>query len=542
MNRQRRTTPLRLAALVAASALLLTGCSGGADPAESSASGEEIEYGGTLRVGFGGEDVANYDPQQRPQLFPRTVSRQITDTLTEQDPETGEILPWLAESWEINDDVTEFTFHLKEGVTFSDGTPFDAEIVKANFDRVVEIGSLAFIAGSYFRGYVGSEVVDEHTVTATFDSPNAQFLQATSTQSLGIIGQASIDLAPEEVAAGDVIGTGPFVVESYEPENRLVLAAREDYAWPSPLYENPGRPYYDTVEISFIPDPTTLSGSVTSGQLDYAYILDASTTSTVESSGATLVSTPMPAISIPLVPLLHRDVFAEENVRRALGYATDRQAIVDTVFQGAYTPATGVLTTTNPGYVDLSDELVYDVDVANQILDESSFSTVGDDGIRVNGDGEPLAITIQYTGAGTTETLLQLVQQQWNQVGIDFRLEPVADLSEYSIHDYPFDITTWSQTRADPDVLRIVYSSFYENQSFLFTNPDEELDAALNVLQTTVDADERLEASRAVQEIILERGYSVPLYDLIQYSAAAPGIEGAHTDIEGKPLLVDVHP
>lgn len=528
----------RLAAVAAAAALLLTGCS--AAQGQPEATGPEAS-GGTLRVGFGGADVGNYDPHQRPQLFPRTVTRQIADTLTEQDPETGEILPWLAESWEISDDTTQFTFHLREGVTFSDGTPLDAEVVAANFDRVVEIGSLAFVAGSYFRGYAGSEVLDERTVRVSFDAPNAQFLQATATQSLAILAQATLELDPERVAAGEVIGSGPFTIESYEPEQRLVLSAREDYAWPSPIAENDGRAHYDSVEISFLPDPTTLAGSVQSGQLDFAYILDPSTKATVEASGATLLSTPMPAISIPLVPLPHREVVQDEDVRRALSLATDREAIVETVFQGAYVPATGVLTTTNPGYVDLSDQLQHDPDAAAALLDGTEWSAVGEDGIRTNAAGEPLAITIQYTGGGTTETLLQLLQQQWREVGVDFRLEPVADLSEHTIHDYPFDITTWSQTRADPDVLRIVYSSFYENQSFLFGHADAEVDEALGRLQTTVDAEERLEASATVQRLLLERGYTVPLYDLVQFSAAAPGIQGAHADIEGKPFFADLH-
>ncbi len=523
-----------LAVAALAAALTLTACQPAAEP--------EASDGGTLRVGFGGEDVANYDPHQRPQLFPRAISRQITDTLTDQDPETGEIVPWLAESWEISDDVTRFTFHLRDDVTFSDGTALDAAVVKANFDRIVEIGPLAFIAGSFFRGYAGSTVEDEHTVTVVFDEPNAQFLQATATQSLGILAAATLEKTPEEVAAGDVIGSGPFVIDSYRPQSSLVLAAREDYAWPSPLYENRGRPYADRVEVSFVADPTTLAGSVASGQLDLAYILDPATVASLEGGQATVVSTPMPAISVPIVPLLHREVFAEQNIRRALSLATDRDAIVASVFQGAYEPATGVLTTTNPGYVDLADELQFDLDGANDLLDASSYASVGADGIRVDASGRPLEITIQYTGAGSTETLLQLLQLQWRAAGIDLQLEPVADLSEYTIHTYPFDITTWSQTRADPDVLRIVYSSFYENQSFLFGHPDAELDTALGVLQTTVDADARLEASRQVQQLIIERGYAVPLYDIVQYSAAAAGVEGVHADIEGKPLLVDVRP
>lgn len=541
----RRNRPAAVvAALATAAVLALSACSGtagGGDGGDASpdAAGEPT-YGGTLRVGFS-DDTGNYDPQQRPQLHARTISRQITDTLTDQDPETGEILPWLATGWEISEDTREFTFTLRDGVTFSDGTPFDAEVVKANLDRVVAIGPLAYIGAGYLRNYVGSEVLDEHTVKVTFSEPNAQFLQATATQSLGILSLGTLALDPAEVAAGNVVGTGPYVLDAYVPDQSITLSVREDYAWPSPLYENQGRGYYDSIEVSFVPEATTLAGALSSGQVDVAYILDAASAASVDASDAELVATPMPAISIPIVPFVYREVFSDERTRRALSLATDRQAIVDTVFQGRYEPATGVLTTTNPGYVDLSEELQHDPDAAAELLDEAGWTEVGDDGIRSNAAGERLAPSIEYVGTGTsTEALLQLLQQQWREVGIDLVLKPVADASEDPLHAHTYDLSTWSQTRADPDVLRTVYSSFYENQSFLFDNADPELDALLGTLQTTTDAAARLEVSEQVQRLILERGYTVPLYDLTQYTAHAAGVSGYHTDIEGKPLLVDV--
>lgn len=534
----RRRTALVGAAVAAAA--VLAACSGTA--ASEEAGGDEPSQGGTLEVGFS-EDIENYDPHQRPQLTARTISRQIADTLTDQDPETGEILPWLAESWEINDDSTEFTFKLREDVTFSDGTPLDAEAVAANFDRIVEIGPLAYIGAGLLRNYAGSEVSDEYTVTVTFTEPNAQFLQATAVQSLSILAPATLELDPEEVAAGEVIGSGPFVLESYDPNDGITLTAREDYAWGSPLQEHAGRAYVDEVHVSFIREPTTLAGAVASGQVDYGYVLAASTVPTLEAAGAQVVTTQMPAIAIPVVPLLHQEIVQDADVRRALSLATDRQAIVDTVFEGRVSPATGVLSTTNPGYVDLSAELAYDLDGAIALLEAAGWDQVGSDGIRTNAGGDRLSLEIQYvSGSGDTELMLQLLQQQWAQAGIEFVLTPVtaAESSEYTIHNSPGDVTTWSQTRADPDVLRTVYSSFYENQSFLFGHADEDIDELLDELQRTIDQQDRLEISDQVQQLLLERGYTVPIYDRVQFAGAAEGVAGVHTDLEGKPLFVDV--
>ena len=534
---RRRTVMVGAAVAIGA---VLAACSGTA--ASQDSSGSDPVQGGTLEVGFS-EDIENYDPHQRPQLTARTISRQIADTLTDQDPETGEILPWLAESWEINDDSTEFTFHLRQDVTFSDGTAMDAEAVAANFDRIVEIGPLAYVGAGLLRNYDGSEVVDQDTVTVSFTEPNAQFLQATAVQSLAILAPATLALDPEEVAAGNVIGSGPFVLDSYDPNEGITLTAREDYAWGSPLYENPGRAHVDSIQVSFIPEPTTLAGAVASGQVDYGYVLAASTVPTLEAAGAQVVTTQMPAIAIPVVPLLHQEIVQDAEVRRALSLATDRQAIVDTVFEGRVSPATGVLSTTNPGYVDLSEELAYDLDGAITLLEESGWDQIGADGIRTDADGDRLSLEIQYvSGSGDTELMLQLLQQQWAEAGIEFVLTPVtaAESSEYTIHDSPADVTTWSQTRADPDVLRTVYSSFYENQSFLFGHADPDVDVLLDELQRTIDQQDRLEISEQVQHLLLERGYTVPIYDRLQFAGAAEGLTGVHTDLEGKPLFVDV--
>ena len=542
------------ASAVVAAMLALAACGSTGGPGESSGAGTsssaagsdgaagEPTTGGTLEVGFA-EDIANYDPHQRPQLTARTISRQIADTLTDQDPETGEIVPFLAESWEISDDATEFTFTLREDATFSDGTPVDAAAVKANFDRIIEIGALSYVGAGLLRNYTGSEVLEPYVVKVSFSEPNAQFLQATSVASLSILAPATLELSPEEVAAGNVIGSGPYTLESYDANAGITLKVREDYAWGSPLYENDGRGYFDEIHFSFITEQVTLAGAVASGQIDYAYNLVAASLPTVEAANAQLVEVSMPAISIPIVPLVYREVWSDERTRQALNAATNREAIAQTVFEGRNKPATGVLTTSNPGYVDLSDKLAYDPERAVELLEEAGWTEVGSDGIRSKADGTRLSAEIQYASNGTNDLFPQLLQQQWAQVGIELVLTPVAaaTLSEYTIHNYPFDLTTWSQTRADADVLRTVYSSFYENQSFLFGHPDAEIDALLGTLQSTVEQADRLEISRQVQELLLDRAYTVPLYDLVQYSAGVESLGGIGTDIEGKPLFVDFY-
>lgn len=141
-------------------------------------------------------------------------------------------------------------------------------------------------------------------------------------------------------------------------------------------------------------------------------------------------------------------------------------------------------------------------------------------------------------------SLFQLIKTQWAKVGIEFDLKPVteAQLSETTLYDAPYDLSTWSQGRADPDVLRVVYSSFYENQSFFFGNAIPEVDEAPLAPQSTTDPEERAQASANAQRIILEGGYSFPLTDAVSNSAAGKKLDGVHLDAENKPVFTDFAP
>ncbi|PWH06343.1 hypothetical protein DEO23_05005 [Brachybacterium endophyticum] len=527
-----------LAALTAVSAPLLAACSG------SSAGGSGSADTSVLKVGFP-EDSENYDPHQPPYTVSRAVARQIADTLVDQDPGSGKIVPWLAESWEVNADSSQFTFHLRDGVTFSDGTAFTATSVKKNFDRVVDLGALAYIGASHLRGYKGTEVVDEHTAKVSFDGPNAQFLQAATTQTLSILADATLELDPKEVAAGKVIGSGAYTLEDYTPGKTITLKRRDDYAWGSSVYDNKKAAAYESIAISFIPDPTTLAGAVSSGQVDFAFLLDTSTLPAVEGGQLEVSKNPTRGISFPLIPLVYRPLLEHEAVRRAINPATDRAEIAKRIYQGEVEPATGLLTASTPGSADLSEFLEHDPEKAEKILEDAGWSTVGEDGIRTNDAGDRLSLSIQYTSGNTVyEQLFQLLQTQWKKVGIEFELKPVteAQASESGLYDAKYDLSTWTQGRADPDVLRVVYSSFYENQSFFYGHPIHEIDDALLALQSTTDADERAAASEKAQRLLLEGGYSFPLVDAISVSADSKSIRGIRLDAENKPAFADFAP
>ncbi|WP_243715933.1 ABC transporter substrate-binding protein [Actinomadura darangshiensis] len=150
-----RATPRawRSAAVVAAGLAALTACGPGGGASGGGAGTPRT--GGTLTFAVG-SDAGCADPQQVASNDTIYSVRQVVDSLTDQDPSTGKIVPWLAQSWTIGDDARTFTFHLRPGVTFSDGTALTAEVVKANFDAVPKLGALGLLAEGYLSGYQGT--------------------------------------------------------------------------------------------------------------------------------------------------------------------------------------------------------------------------------------------------------------------------------------------------------------------------------------------------------------------------------------------------
>ena len=218
---RRRLLPLT--ALAAAAALALSACSAssGSGPASGDANGEIVwgVDGSLLSAG-------KMDPQTSQLDVTAMVQRAVLDSLVFQKAD-GSFVPWLARKWEVSADGTAYTFHLRDDVTFTDGEKFDAAAVKANFDRIVDPATKSAQAASMLGGelYKGTEVVDPTTVTVTFSQPYAPFLQAASTAQLGFYAPKVLAAHSADLAAGGkdiTVGTGPFQISSYTPDQEIV--------------------------------------------------------------------------------------------------------------------------------------------------------------------------------------------------------------------------------------------------------------------------------------------------------------------------------
>ncbi|MDQ0728875.1 TIGR04028 family ABC transporter substrate-binding protein [Microbacterium sp. W4I20] len=539
MNRRHIRAAAAAVPLILATSL--AACASSPAPANAPAEGGDPVTGGTLTY-LEHQTYTNLYPPQAGFYPNGGVVNNIAARLTWQNPETLEIEPWIAADWTVNDDATEYTFDLKPDVTFSDGSPVDAEAVAKNFDTYgLGDADRGLTISEAINNYAGSDVVDEDTVTFRFTAPSPGFLQATSTINSGLLSPETLDGTIEDFGAGnatEIIGAGPFTVSDEKLGTEYTLAAREDYAWAPESAENQGRPYVDAVHVLVTPEDSVRIGSLLAGQADYVRYVQAFDEERVEGAGFTLYAPQTRGVNNSIALRPGNPLLGDIRVRQAIIAAVDAQEVVDTLFTDNYPVATSVLSSEALGYKDESEHYAYDPDKAADLLDEAGWKP-GSDGIREK-DGERLAITVYEAKPQPQSTqTLELVAQQLAKVGVELTVKP-GDAGSYAEDTRDAEVTGFYHSmvgRADLDVIK---SQYYTKNRDVLISEDAELDALLDAVASEPDADKRIAASQAVQDYIAEQAYVIPLFEEPQVYGAATYVQGVAFESVGRPTFSGV--
>jgi peptide/nickel transport system substrate-binding protein len=503
----------RLAAVVTATAIGLTACgstdSGGS--AAGSPAGDPVQ-GGTLRFAWLGAPET-LDPHLNTSFAGTSYTNNIVDKLTWQDPETGEIGPWLAKSWEINDTYTEFTFTLREDVTFSDGTPFDAESVKHNLDQYVRGDEALKIkpnGATHLRGYQETRVVSPFVATVVFAAPSASFLQFASysgNNQPGFVGDATLAKnAEERLKPANIVGTGPFTVSEYVADERTVLVKRPDYNWGPPGLGHTGPAYLDKIELVSIPEASVRTGSLQSGEVDAAFDILPTDEAVLKAQGFAITSRTIPGFNLGWQFNLSLAPTNDIKVREAIVRATDRAGIKETILAESEGQAKSLLADNVPGFVDYSDTaLEFDLEESKRLLDEAGW-VVGADGVRAK-DGKKL--TLKATSnvlVPNARYAYESVQATLKSIGVevellfDSRNVPVEQLSK------EYQLINTNRSRNDPSMINVnTNPNRGDGNRFPADDPDRaRVVDTLEKLDSTLDPAKRAELTKAAQDLLLE--------------------------------------
>lgn len=474
------------------------------------------------------------------------ILNQITDKLTWQNPKTLQVEPWIAESWSSNADKTQYTFKIRPGVTFSDGTPLDANAVAKNFDTY-GLGNKAqrLPISEVINNYDHSEVIDPLTVKFYFKKPSPGFLQGTATIGSGLVSLSTLQRSFDQLGdARHIIGSGPFVVSDEKLGREVDLTARKDYQWGPKNIAQQGPANLDGIKFIVTPEDSVRIGALLAGQADFIRQVQAYDEKQAQQQNFPIYAAPTRGVNDSISFRPDNPLVSDLKVRQALLHATNAQQVVQTLFSPNYPQATSVIANSAAGYVNLSDKLKYDPALSKTLLDEAGWK-VGSDGIREK-DGKKLALAIyESLPQPQNKEVLQLVAQQWRQVGVALAVKAgdagSATLDNLDPLKTPLNVTEVG--RADPDVIK---SSFYPtNRNVLLQKGgssdkvqnfrDDKLNVLLVDISAEVDPAKRLTLTGDAQRYLLDQAYVIPIFEEPQVFAGAPWLKGVSFEAVGRP-------
>ncbi len=531
---------LRALAATLAAALALAGCSA-ADRPE------------------GEDNVLTYlEPQFFRTLYPPAagfypnggVVNQLTDRLLYQDPETLELSPWIAtEMPKVNADATEYTFNIRTDVTYSDGSPLTAENVVANFDLFGRGDkSRTLTSSEQIANYDHGEVVDEDTVKFYFTQPSPGFLQATSAYNAGLLSDSTLALDNEGFGPGNavnVIGSGPFVVESEEIGTDLKLKTREDYDWAPPAVKHQGRAEIDGVHYILAAEESVRTGAILSGQADIARQISAPQEPLLKEEGINIIARGTNSMNNQFAFRFDHPLLQDKRVREAIIHGVDREEILRVLFSDSYPLATSSVAKTGLAYKDQSSAYTFDPEESKRLLDEAGWEP-GPDGIRVK-DGQRLVLrTNTALPQPRSKEVMTMVQDQLRALGIGIQVNAgdqatqnadAKDINKVQIYHSMVG-------RADYDVITSLYGinnrDAFLNQDAEGNPIDEHLQELLDAVLDTPDKEGRIKATEEVQDYLTEQAYVLPLFEEPVVYAVRPGITGFSPESVARPWFYEV--
>ncbi|MEW1974239.1 ABC transporter substrate-binding protein [Microbacterium profundi] len=497
MSTARRASYGALTATGLALALVITGCSS-PSPTPDADSGSA---GGDLVLGVT-SDPDTLFPWKATQFQAVNVLQNLYGTLTEFDEELN-VVPGLAESWDVSEDGLTVTLNLREGVSFADGSTFGSEDVKFSLDAIKDEATAA-VAASSLASVASVEATDETTVTLTLSAPDAAL-----PANLAVVNMAMLSSDDtEEALNATPNGTGPFILEDRTPSQSITLAKNDEYWGDTALL--------DTVEFRVIPDESSIVSAMQSGNVQLAVFDDPLVAQTAEAANVTIEATPQLSYHALQLNATRGDL-TDVNVRLAMQCAIDRQQVLETAALGEG-EVTGPIT--SPAYKSDPDSrpcAERDLDKAAEYLDAAGKS----DGVTIN--------TIVSQGEyATSVNEAQNLKAQLAEANITLELEVLesgAFVDRWIAADFDAAVAL-NGGRPDPDGMygRYFTSTGNLNQVAGYSSP--ELDELFAEGRQSADPEERKAIYEQVSDHLEDNAAWIWLFTSYSYTATTSDVEG----------------
>ena len=505
---------------------LLSSCGGEERGEQRSGSNGQVEQGGTLVFAVDAVQ-GNFDPGIFATFGDWMSIDCIARGLTHIDFSTPEVKPGLAESWEVSDDERTYRFKLREGLTFHDGNPVTASDCERSFRRLMDPDDPTRAPGTYTIDELGGSNIEE--VTAADDStveirlgePDATFLARLSHPAGVILSEAAIEKYGKNIG-NNLVGAGPFKFSDATPGQKVTLEAFEDY------YE--GRPPLDRLVLQVLPDPSALTSSLRSDQVQASNFIPHSSVSRFEESGSLQVYEPKPYIDIFLQMNVGVPLLEDLRVRQAINYALDREAIVQEAFFGLAQLPAYMISPPELGYDEsLEQYSTQDMDRARGLLEEAG--AVGE------------TVSVIHQNLLFWPKVGQIVNSNLEELGLNVETQFLdsGTFTERQFDPEGHEVSTWQRSAfvPDPDTKLApllssdssVTTSITQNQ---LLSAQEELDRMLVAARRETNEDQRAQMYVDLQRFLAEE---VMVYSMLGYIytpvATTSNVSGVNADALG---------
>jgi peptide/nickel transport system substrate-binding protein len=434
---------------------------------------DEQEKSDTLRMAIS-VDPDGLDPQRTAAAATFEITNNLYDPLLRVTTD-GELVEGLATAWEISEDGLTLTFTLRDGVSFSNGNPCDADAVLASFQRLQSGDSPR---NSEYAGYT-FEAPDKTTFVARTEE-----LNVAAITDFAYAWSAVVDASVGDDLRSNPVGTGPYVLADWTPQQSLTLAANDAYWGDAPLTPN--------VELKEIPDATTQVSALRSGEVDWI-LADSSQVAPFEGDDSfQVLQEPMNAVQL-MAMNCSNEALSDERVRQAINMAVNKDELIETVWWGYGQKIGSHYPTVLKEYVDCNDTYAYDPDGARALLEEAGYADNLTLKMRLPKDYP------YYVDAG------QVIADYLSKVGITCDIEIIewATWLDEVYNNHVYDLTVVGHTgRLDPITLLARYRS--DSSENYFEYKSDEVDQLIDSYRSELDEDKRVEIAQDIQRKLAE--------------------------------------
>ena len=528
-----------MAGFLAASAGALIACGGGAAPVSSASGGGAATgsgtaagaatstaaatpvTGGTLNLMIP-STVASINPVHEADWNSDEAIFNLFDAMLTYD-NNNKARGLLATSWDASPDATTFTFHLRPGVKFTDGTPADADALVKNMHWIMDPTNKSPEAAQRFTQLDTATAPDPGTFVLKMKVPQIpdSFFSGFL---LGPYWSSPTAFADAKAFDAHPVGSGPFMFSEYVADNHLSLV-RNDGFWG-------GKPYLDGLKVLTVPDTSTQRDNLLAGAADFAFGVNPADVKTLQAKGVKIIAGSHPGLQMISLNL-DSPLVADISVRKAMAYAIDKQAIIDKVLYGYADISTTLVIPSSPGFDKSIQGYGYDPAKAKQLLTAAGY-TAGSDGIMVK-DGKPLQLTLITQNQPTWLLICQILQQELKQVGIGVTIQQ-TDWATFlsNMRAGKYDIAYWSlggTSFGSTGYTDNLLSTQYWNVSQITKNPamaalSKQIDGLVNSAQSEIDQTKRHKIMSQFQQLVVDQLPAIPLWHTQNINALQPWVHG----------------